>query len=99
MRDMRPPRHARIPHRRGGEPLLGDASLTAAGIPHRRGGEPWARSRSAADLGVFPTGVGVNLRVCDTCRRAGGIPHRRGGEPSPQLEVEVWPVYSPQAWG
>ena len=53
------------------------------GFPHRRGGEPPDSFLDYIDLGVFPTGVGVNLEPteCQSIEGAVRFPHRRGGEP------------------
>ena len=68
-------------------------------FPHTRGGVPSLHEVTAHPLAVFPTHVGVYLRVRSPISRRLSFPHTRGGVPLSAILTSLSIEFSPHTWG
>src|SRR5690606_5289963 len=88
-----------LPHMRGGVSSFGKAcNFTAQASPHSRGcfRRRWG---VLTTFWVFPTGVGVFLRLARPAILARRLPHMRGGVSAEEGGFQQSFSSSPHAWG
>ena len=88
-----------LPHARGGVSSRVRCPVSAC----RSSPRPWGCFRRhlsrTPSRSVFPTPVGVFLRLQSAVRAQQGLPHARGGVSNPWREVKKGDLSSPRPWG
>ncbi len=89
----------RVPHARGGGPVVGRRTRRATRCSPRAWGWTAVPLADRRRRGVFPTRVGVDRDDGAGCTGVECVPHARGGGPKAIEKALVAQACSPRAWG
>ena len=88
-----------IPHTRGDGPHHAEKDFQTQPYSPHTWGWTWIKSDSTHFFPVFPTHVGMDLRLSYSSWRNISIPHTRGDGPLLVLQSRQAIAYSPHTWG